>query len=213
MKRKITENQLKQLITNKVRKYLKESGTQRYGRKYYRDDNPELSKQNVRYGDAEIDSNEYDRLANKYDEDLGYHYNEPNPEPICYDPLDGLCYDTGDYTPNDSDLQDDYAKYADRQRLPQDTNQYVKRDQMISDFRDRYNETKPNYESNLDMNLNTYPTNGEWAMAALKGNKFAQNLKGTLRPSFDAMGAKLNETKLHNIISKAIKRVINEGRN
>lgn len=50
-------------------------------------------------------------------------------------------------------------------------------------------------------------------MTALEGDKFVQNLKGTLRPSFDAMWVKLNESKLHNIVSKAIKRAINEDRN
>lgn len=132
----------------------------------YITDYPE--KSTVKAGDYDkegyhtvIKPDEYDRLSN-YDDDFGYDF------------------DSGEYIDRDKDMKKAYARYAHNQS---DTPRSVRKDQMNADFEN--NRTPEPYNSKFlygDFNLNTYGTDGDLGMKALKGNKFAKALRrNTLR--------------------------------
>ena len=150
-------------------------------RKYYVDDYPEKSTVKAGNYDKEgyhtvIKPDEYDRLSN-YDDDFGYDFIEGNEEPICYDPIEGPCYDSGEYIDRDKDMKKAYARYAHNQS---DTPRSVRKYQMNADFANN-RMPKPNASDITDgtgeFNMNTYNLNGSLGMEALKGNKFAKKLR------------------------------------
>lgn len=150
-------------------------------RKYYVDDYPEKSTVKAGNYDKEgyhtvITPDEYDRLSN-YDDDLGYDFIEGNEEPICYDPIEGPCYDSGEYIDRDKDMKKAYARYAHNQS---DTPRSVRKYQMNADFANN-RMPKPNASDITngtgEFNMNTYNLNGSLGMEALKGNKFAKKLR------------------------------------
>lgn len=150
-------------------------------RKYYVDDYPEKSTVKAGNYDKEgyhtvIKPDEYDRLSN-YDDDFGYDFIEGNEEPVCYDPIDGPCYDSGEYIDRDKDMKKAYARYAHNQS---DTPRSVRKYQMNADFANN-RMPKPNASDitngNGEFNMNTYNLNGSLGMEALKGNKFAKKLR------------------------------------
>lgn len=81
-----------------------------------------------------------------------YITGQGNEETVCYDPIDGPCYDSGEYIDRDKEMNADFAN----NRTPKPYN------------------SKYYYD---DFNLNTYDSNGDLAMKALKGNKFAKTLR------------------------------------
>lgn len=150
-------------------------------RKYYVDDYPEKSTVKAGNYDKEgyhtvIKPDEYDRLSN-YDDDFGYDFIEGNEEPVCYDPIDGPCYDSGEYIDRDKDMKKAYARYAHNQS---DTPRGVRKYQMNVDFANN-RMPKPNASDITngtgEFNMNTYNLNGSLGMEALKGNKFAKKLR------------------------------------
>lgn len=150
-------------------------------RKYYVDDYPEKSTVKAGNYDKEgyhtvIKPDEYDRLSN-YDDDFGYDFIEGNEEPVCYDPIEGPCYDSGEYIDRDKDMKKAYARYAHNQS---DTPRSVRKYQMNADFANN-RMPKPNASDitngNGEFNMNTYDLNGSLGMEALKGNKFAKKLR------------------------------------
>lgn len=150
-------------------------------RKYYVDDYPEKSTVKAGNYDKEgyhtvIKPDEYDRLSN-YDDDFGYDFIEGNEEPVCYDPIEGPCYDSGEYIDRDKDMKKAYARYAHNQS---DTPRSVRKYQMNADFANN-RMPKPNASDITDgtgeFNMNTYNLNGSLGMEALKGNKFAKKLR------------------------------------
>ena len=184
---RLTESDLRRIIKESVDKIM-DIPTYRTGRrKYYVDDEPEES--GVIAGDidkdgyrTEISPDEYYDLSD-YDDGFGYHYIPGNEEPICYDSIDGACYDSGDYGDNDTNMKLSYAKYAHNQS---DTPDSVRRYQMDKDFRDidnryKFKGNKDDKYSNdyADENLNVLDNKGEWGMGALDKNKvnrrFARN--------------------------------------
>lgn len=150
-------------------------------RKYYVDDYPEKSTVKAGNYDKEgyhtvIKPDEYDRLSN-YDDDFGYDFIEGNEEPVCYDPIEGPCYDSGEYIDRDKDMKKAYARYAHNQS---DTPRSVRKYQMNADFANN-RMPKPNASDITngtgEFNMNTYNLNGSLGMEALKGNKFAKKLR------------------------------------
>lgn len=150
-------------------------------RKYYVDDYPERSTVKAGNYDKEgyhtvIKPDEYDRLSN-YDDDFGYDFIEGNEEPVCYDPIEGPCYDSGEYIDRDKDMKKAYARYAHNQS---DTPRSVRKYQMNADFANN-RMPKPNASDITngtgEFNMNTYNLNGSLGMEALKGNKFAKKLR------------------------------------
>lgn len=150
-------------------------------RKYYVDDYPEKSTVKAGNYDKEgyhtvIKPDEYDRLSN-YDDDFGYDFIKGNEEPVCYDPIEGPCYDSGEYIDRDKDMKKAYARYAHNQS---DTPRSVRKYQMNADFANN-RMPKPNASDITngtgEFNMNTYNLNGSLGMEALKGNKFAKELR------------------------------------
>ena len=196
---RLTESDLHTLIKEAVRKAM-DIPTFRTGRrKYYVDDMPE--EMGVAAGDDEdgyrtrITPDDYYNLTD-YDEGFGYHYVPGNEEPICYDNVEGACYDSGEYEDNDTDMKLSYAKYAHNQS---NTPASVRRYQMDRDFRDM-NKRKNHagkYDGQVcrffgdyaDDNLNVSDNKGSYAMAALGNDKlrrrYARNLTSNTPKGID----------------------------
>lgn len=179
-------------------------------RKYYVDDYPEKSTVKAGNYDKEgyhtvITPDEYDRLSN-YDDDFGYDFIEGNEEPVCYDPIDGPCYDSGEYIDRDNDMKKAYARYAHNQS---DTPRSVRKYQMNADFEN--NRTPKSNASDFtdgtgEFNLNTYDLNGSIGMQALKGNKFAKKLRrNTPQGWVDALSG-MKESKIDKIIRSTMRK-------
>lgn len=179
---RLNESALRNLIRECVMEAVSDIPAYITGRrKYYVDDYPEKSTVKAGNYDKEgyhtvITPDEYDRLSN-YDDDLGYDFIEGNEEPICYDPIEGPCYDSGEYIDRDKDMKKAYARYAHNQS---DTPRSVRKYQMNADFANN-RMPKPNASDITngtgEFNMNTYNLNGSLGMEALKGNKFAKKLR------------------------------------
>lgn len=185
---RLTESDLHRIIKESVEKIMDIPTNRIGGIKYYVNDVPEES--GVEAGSFNKDGyatvitpDEYYDLSD-YDDGFGYHYIPGNEEPICYDHVDGPCYDTGDYFDNDTDMKLSYAKYAHNQSDIPDS---VKRYQMDKDFRDMDNRYKfkgnkyDKYDNDYaDENLNVLDDKGEMGMGALSNNKLARRLSRNL---------------------------------
>ena len=179
---RLNESALRKLIRECVMEAVSDIPAYITGRrKYYVDDYPEKSTVKAGNYDKEgyhtvIKPDEYDRLSN-YDDDFGYDFIEGNEEPICYDPIEGPCYDSGEYIDRDKDMKKAYARYAHNQS---DTPRSVRKYQMNADFANN-RMPKPNASDITngtgEFNMNTYNLNGSLGMEALKGNKFAKKLR------------------------------------
>ena len=179
---RLNESALRNLIRECVMEAVSDIPAYITGRrKYYVDDYPEKSTVKAGNYDKEgyhtvIKPDEYDRLSN-YDDDFGYDFIEGNEEPICYDPIEGPCYDSGEYIDRDKDMKKAYARYAHNQS---DTPRSVRKYQMNADFANN-RMPKPNASDITngtgEFNMNTYNLNGSLGMEALKGNKFAKKLR------------------------------------
>lgn len=179
---RLNESALRNLIRECVMEAVSDIPAYITGRrKYYVDDYPEKSTVKAGNYDKEgyhtvIKPDEYDRLSN-YDDDFGYDFIEGNEEPICYDPIEGHCYDSGEYIDRDKDMKKAYARYAHNQS---DTPRSVRKYQMNADFANN-RMPKPNASDITngtgEFNMNTYNLNGSLGMEALKGNKFAKKLR------------------------------------
>lgn len=179
---RLNESALRNLIRECVMEAVSDIPAYITGRrKYYVDDYPEKSTVKAGNYDKEgyhtvITPDEYDRLSN-YDDDFGYDFIKGNEEPICYDPIDGPCYDSGEYSDRDKDMKKAYARYAHNQS---DTPRSVRKYQMNADFEN--NRMPKSNASDFtagtgEFNMNTYDINGSLGMEALKGNKFAKKLR------------------------------------
>lgn len=195
------------------------------GHKYYVDSTPE--KKTMSAGDYDTDGytthvspDEFESMQD-YDDSLGYDYEPGNEEPICYDPIDGACYDSGDYYSKDLPLQRDYAKY--RHHMS-DIPNLEKKHQMDNDWSKYYNQNEIPDESYLDLNLNTWDNGGNMSMSALSDDKAGQYgraqtgstlrsyLKNLKNESYKGRTNKvrLTESQLHSVIEESVKRMLSE---
>lgn len=214
---RLTESQLHRIIKESVKRILKEEDvskipTAQLRGKRYVDDRPK--KQSIVAGDyskdwydTEINSDEFDRLSS-YDDDFGYDFRKGNPEPICYDPIEGPCYDSGDYEPRDVNLQKSFAQYAhNNSDIPslakdnQNSRSWYEFEKNKPDF------NKPHFDKKRDMNydrlmygnFNTRNRNGKLAMDALEDpNGFGAKLHGST----------LNDLGLDESIRRAIRKAL-----
>lgn len=197
----------------------------RYGHKRYSDSDPDDSKQGVISGTVNITPQEFDRLSDTYDSDLGYDYENGNPEPICYDSVDGVCYDSGEYYPSSEDTQNSYAKYCAYMDSKHGEKYgkyapYMRKQQM----KKAWDEANPWNDDDDTINnihylhnMDDLDRNGELAMRALDGDKDAQKggskrFNSQVMQNFSPWIEKsLDESKLKKIISRTIKNVLREG--
>lgn len=195
------------------------------GHKYYVDSTPEKKTMSAGNYDTDgytthISPDEFESMQD-YDDSLGYDYEPGNEEPICYDPIDGPCYDSGDYYSKDLPLQRDYAKY--RHHMS-DIPRYEKKQQMDNDWSKYHNPNEIPNESYLDLNLNTWDNGGNMSMNALSDDKAGQYgraqtgstlrsyLKNLKNESYKGRinKVRLTESQLHSVIEESVKRMLSE---
>lgn len=195
------------------------------GHKYYVDSTPE--KKTMSAGDYDTDGytthvspDEFESMQD-YDDSLGYDYEPGNEEPICYDPIDGPCYDSGDYYSKDLPLQRDYAKY--RHHMS-DIPNLEKKHQMDNDWSKYHNPNEIPNEAYMDLNLNTWDNRGNMSMSALSDDKAGQYgraqtgstlrsyLKNLKNESYKGRTNKvrLTESQLHAVIEESVMQMLSE---
>lgn len=211
-KRKLIETSVNDIPTKQIGGY-----------KYYVDSTPE--KKTMSAGDYDTDGytthispDEFESMQD-YDDSLGYDYEPGNEEPICYDPIDGPCYDSGDYYSKDLPLQRDYAKY--RHHMS-DMPRYEKKQQMDNDWSKYHNPNEITNMAYLDSNLNTFDNKGKMSMMALSdeepwSTQARAQTGSTLRGWFDNMKnesykgrtnkLRLTESQLHSLIKESVQRI------
>lgn len=195
------------------------------GHKYYVDSTPEKKTMSAGNYDTDgytthISPDEFESMQD-YDDSLGYDYEPGNEEPICYDPIDGPCYDSGDYYSKDLPLQRDYAKY--RHHMS-DIPKSEKKHQMDNDWSKYQNPNEIPNEAYLDSNLNTFDNKGKMSMDALsddKAGQYGRAIKGsTLRGWLDNLKnesykgrtnkVRLTESQLHSVIKESVRQMLSE---
>lgn len=213
-KRKLVETPVNSIPTKQIGGY-----------KYYVDSTPE--KKTMSAGDYDTDGytthispDEFESMQD-YDDNLGYDYEPGNEEPICYDPIDGPCYDSGDYYSKDLPLQRDYAKY--RHHMS-DIPRYEKKQQMDNDWSKYHNPNEIPNESYLDLNLNAWDNGGNMSMSALSDDKAGQYgraqtgstlrsyLKNLKNESYKGRNNKvrLTESQLHAVVEESVRQMLSE---
>lgn len=213
-KRKLVETSVNSIPTKQIGGY-----------KYYVDSTPE--KKTMSAGDYDTDGytthispDEFESMQD-YDDSLGYDYEPGNEEPICYDPIDGPCYDSGDYYSKDLPLQRDYAKY--RHHMS-DIPRYEKKQQMDNDWSKYHNPNEIPNESYLDLNLNAWDNGGNMSMSALSDDKAGQygraQTGSTLRSYLKSLKnesykgrtnkVRLTESQLHTVIEESVRQMLSE---
>jgi hypothetical protein len=221
-KRKLVEASVNDIPTKQIGGY-----------KYYVDSTPE--KKTMSAGDYDADGytthispDEFESMQD-YDDSLGYDYEPGNEEPICYDPIDGLCYDSGDYYSKDLPLQRDYAKY--RHHMS-DMPRYEKKQQMDNDWRKYQNPNEITNMAYLDSNLNTFDNKGKMSMMALSDEEpwrtqARAQTGSTLRGWFNNMPGwsdntknesykgrtnkvRLTESQLRTVIKESVRQMLSE---
>lgn len=195
------------------------------GHKYYVDSTPEKKTMSAGNYDTDgytthISPDEFESMQD-YDDSLGYDYEPGNEEPICYDPIDGPCYDSGDYYSKDLPLQRDYAKY--RHHMS-DIPKSEKKRQMDNDWSKYYSPNEIPNESYLDLNLNTWDNGGNMSMNALSDDKAGQYgraqtgstlrsyLKNLKNESYKGRTNKvrLTESQLHAVVEESVRQMLSE---
>lgn len=213
-KRKLVETSVNGIPTKQIGGY-----------KYYVDSTPE--KKTMSAGDYDTDGytthispDEFESMQD-YDDSLGYDYEPGNEEPICYDPIDGPCYDSGDYYSKDLPLQRDYAKY--RHHMS-DIPKSEKKRQMDNDWSKYHSPNEIPNESYLDLNLNTWDNGGNMSMNALSDDKAGQYgraqtgstlrsyLKNLKNESYKGRTNKvrLTESQLHAVVEESVRQMLSE---
>lgn len=213
-KRKLVETSVNSIPTKQIGGY-----------KYYVDSTPEKKTMSAGNYDTDgytthISPDEFESMQD-YDDSLGYDYEPGNEEPICYDPIDGPCYDSGDYYSKDLALQRDYAKY--RHHMS-DMPSYEKKHQMDNDWSKYHNPNEIPNEAYMDLNLNAWDNGGNMSMSALSDDKAGQYgraqtsstlrsyLKNLKNESYKGRTNKvrLTESQLHAVIEESVRQILSE---
>lgn len=206
MKRKITESQLKQLITNKVRKYLNENSEKI--NPVWVDDNEEVyyidhdddydeygvpnihSKRTTRFDDPEDRISGYNGYRDKYGNQL-----DANKERLHT--LNRQTDAHGSYHPNDNAYFSDGDLYPSAQFTGGSNTDWVK---GAEDY--LHNDSMKRLKSSFDKQWQDTKDKEKYEKQA---DSRPLHRKGSLNRAMD-------ESKLHKIVANAIKKVINESK-